>query len=163
MKDSLYTASINSILKNLLCSKKTGYESIILLSYPVSVFQTIGPYQKHTFCQYQPGGETFSFFCDSGELLEILNFLPDTQDLGHTVCRMKKPGSPKGCLPVPLLKTCQNAMASGTAPFAATVPKQKILRFFIEQRRNRERNRFSIQLVPAEYMSECQLPGFQLL
>ena len=35
-----------------------------------------------------PGGETFSFFCDSGKQLEILNFLPDIQDLGHTVCRL---------------------------------------------------------------------------
>ena len=33
------------------------------------------------------GGETFSFFCDSGKQLEILNFLPDAQDLGLTVCR----------------------------------------------------------------------------
>ncbi len=39
------------------------------------------------FTQYQLGRDTFSFFCDSEEQLEILNFLPDAQDLGHTVCR----------------------------------------------------------------------------
>ena len=39
-------------------------------------------YRYMKFIRYQPGGETFSFFCDSVELLEILNFLPDKQDLG---------------------------------------------------------------------------------
>ncbi len=72
------------------------------------------------------GGETFSFFCDSGKQLEILNFLPDAQDLGLTVCRWLKPGSPKRCLPVPLHKACRNARASGTGPSAATDWKQKI-------------------------------------
>ena len=78
------------------------------------------------FIQYQPGGETFSFFCDSGEQLELLNFLPDTQDLGLTVCRMKEPGSPKRCLPVPKYKACRNARVSGTGPSAAIASKQKI-------------------------------------
>ena len=73
-----------------------------------------------------PGGEIFSFFCDSEELLEILNFLPDTQDLGLTVCRSRKPRSPKRCLSVPKHKACQNARASGTGPSAATAWKQKI-------------------------------------
>ena len=43
------------------------------------------------FIQEQPGGETFSFFCDSGELLEILNFLLHIQDLGLTAFRYAKP------------------------------------------------------------------------
>ena len=42
------------------------------------------------FSQYQSGGDTVSFFCDSGELLEILNFLLHNQDLGLTVCRYAK-------------------------------------------------------------------------
>ncbi len=72
------------------------------------------------------GGETFSFFCDSGEQLEILNFLPHIQDLGLTVCRCRKRGSPKRCLPEPLHKACCNARASGTGPSADTAWKQKI-------------------------------------
>ena len=82
--------------------------------------------QIHKFSQYQPGRDTFSFFCDSGEQLEILNFLPGIQDLGLTVCRCQKPGSPKRCLPVPAHKACHNARASGTGPSAATALKQKI-------------------------------------
>ncbi len=52
--------------------------------------------------QYQPGGETFSCFCDSEEQLETLNFLPDTQDLGLSAFRIKVPGSPKRHLPMPI-------------------------------------------------------------
>ena len=43
--------------------------------------------QTHKFSQYQPDRDTFSFFCDSGKQLEILDFLPHIQDLVHTVCR----------------------------------------------------------------------------
>ena len=78
------------------------------------------------FIRYQTGREMFSFLCDFGEQLEILNFLLYIQDLGLTVCRCKNPGSPKRCLPVPEHRTCQNARASGTGPSAATELSQKI-------------------------------------
>ena len=82
--------------------------------------------QIYRFSQYQLRRDTFSFFCDSGEQLEILNFLPHTQDLGLTVCRCQKHRSPKRCLPVPKQKAYQSARASGTGPSAATDWKQKI-------------------------------------
>ena len=43
--------------------------------------------------RYQPGGETFSFFCDSGELLEILNFLPASRIWGslYSYSKTQKP------------------------------------------------------------------------
>ena len=62
------------------------------------------------FIQYQPGGETFSFFCDSGELLELLNFLLITQDLGLTVCRCRNLEAPKGACQCHCIK---HAKASG--------------------------------------------------
>ncbi len=81
------------------------------------------PDRHITFIQYQLGRDTFSFFCDSGEQLEILNFLPDIQDLGLTACRCQKHRSPKRCLSVPIHKACRNARASGTGPSAATAWK----------------------------------------
>ncbi len=99
------------------------------------------PHRHIKFIQYQLGRDTFSFFCDSGEQLEILNFLLHIQDLGHTVCRMKKPGSPKRCLSVPLHNACHNARASGTGPSAATALKQENLEFLTVRRRNRKRKK----------------------
>ncbi len=80
----------------------------------------------YKFIPYLLERDTVSFFCDSEEQLEILNFLPHIQDLGLTACRSKKPGSPKRCLPVPEHKACQSARALVTGPSAATHWKQKI-------------------------------------
>ncbi len=82
--------------------------------------------KKQKFIQYQLGRDIFSFFCDSAEQLELLNFLPDIQDLGLTACCCQKHRSPKRCLLMPKCKTCHNARASGTGPSAATAWKQKI-------------------------------------
>ncbi len=97
--------------------------------------------QIQKFNQYQPGGDTFSFFCDSGEQLEILNFLPDNQDLGHTACRYAKPGSPKRCLPVPLSRACQERQGIRHRSVRCHSPEAENLEFLTVCRRNRKRKK----------------------
>ncbi len=54
------------------------------------------------FIQYQPGGETFSFFGDSGEQLEILNFLLISRIWGSLSAAIENKEAPKGAC------QCQN-------------------------------------------------------
>ena len=79
----------------------------------------------HEFSHCQPGGDTCSFFCDSGEQLEILNFLPHNQDLGLTECLSRNAEAPKGACQCHCIEPARNARASGTGPSAATALSRK--------------------------------------
>ena len=87
------------------------------------------------------GGETFSCFCDSGKQLEILNFLPEIQDLGLTVFRSRKPGSPKRCLPVPKHKACQKRQGIRLRSVRCHRLEAENLEVLTVRKRNRKRKK----------------------
>ena len=95
----------------------------------------------HEFSHCQPGGDTCSFFCDSGEQLEILNFLPHNQDLGLTACLSRNPGSPKRCLPAPLHRDCQERQGIRHWSVRCHSLEAENLEFLTVRRRNRKRNK----------------------
>ena len=76
--------------------------------------------QRDKYNQYQPGGDAFSFFCDSGEQLEILNFLLITRIWGTQSAALENLEAPKGAC------QCQNIKQAKTPGHQAPVRPQPL-------------------------------------